>query len=150
MLVPALALHASILEASGRPADAVASVDELLSLWPDRCPTSYWLADVAFTLHSLGWSSRLLEPAGRARTTSRWLEAATAVAEGRLEEAADVYEAIGSKPDAAVARLHSARLRAEAGLRAEAEAELGRALAVFRQLRASYYVQSGETLLHPV
>jgi class 3 adenylate cyclase/tetratricopeptide (TPR) repeat protein len=150
MLVPALALHASILEASGRAADAVACEDELLSLWPERCPTSYWLADVAFTLHSLGCSSRLLEPSGRARTTSRWLEAATAVAEGRLDGAAEIYEAIGSRPDAAVARLHSARQRAEAGMRAEAEAELGRALAVFRQLRASYYVQSSEALLHPV
>jgi class 3 adenylate cyclase/tetratricopeptide (TPR) repeat protein len=149
MLVPALALHARVLEASGRPADAVACADELLALWPDRCPTSYWLADVAFTLLALGSSSRLLEPSGRARTTSRWLEAANAVAEGRLDRAAELYEAIGSRPDAAIARLHSARLHAEAGMRGEAEAELGRALAMFRQLRASYYVRSAEALLLP-
>jgi class 3 adenylate cyclase/tetratricopeptide (TPR) repeat protein len=149
MLVPALALHARILEASGLPADAVACADELLSLWPDRYPTSYWLADVAFTLHSLECSGRLLDAAERARTASRWLEAATAVAEGRLERAAELYDAIGSRPDAAVARLHAARLLAKAGMRQQAEAELSRALAVFRQLRASYFVRSGEALLLP-
>jgi class 3 adenylate cyclase/tetratricopeptide (TPR) repeat protein len=149
MLVPALALHARILEASGRPAEAATCVDELLSLWPEKCPTSYWLADVAFTLHSLGYPGRLLDAAQRARTTSRWLEAAAAVAEGRLERAAELYEAIGSRPDAAVARLDYARLHAEAGLRSQAEAELGRALAVFRELRANYYLRRAETLLLP-
>jgi hypothetical protein len=71
------------------------------------------------------------------------------VAESRLDGAAELYETIGSRPDAAVARLLSARLHAEAGMRGQAEAELGRALAVFRQLRASYYVRSAEALLLP-
>jgi tetratricopeptide (TPR) repeat protein len=149
MLVPALALHARVLEASGQPAGAVACMDELLALWPDKCPTSYWVADVAFTLHALGCSSRLREPSERARTASRWLEAAKAMAEGRLEEAADLYEAIGSTPDAAVARLESARLHAETGALSLVEAELGNALAVLRQLRATYYVRSGESLTLP-
>jgi tetratricopeptide (TPR) repeat protein len=149
MLVPALALHARILETSGRPAEAIACANELLSLWPERCPTSYWLAEVAFTLHSLGCPARLLDATERARTTSGWLEAARAVGEGRLQRAAELYDAIGSRPDAAVARLHAARLLAEAGMRRQAEAELGRALAVFRKLGASYYVRSGESLLLP-
>jgi class 3 adenylate cyclase/tetratricopeptide (TPR) repeat protein len=149
MLVPALALHARILGASRRPAEATACANELLSLWPDRCPTSYWLADVAFTLHSLGCSDRLLDATGRARTASRWLEAAMAVGEGSLQRAAELYEAIGSRPDAAVARLHAAALLDEAGRRRQAEAELGRALAVFRELQASYYIRSGESLLLP-
>ncbi len=149
MLVPALALHARILEASGRPAEAIVCANELLSLWPDRCPTSYWLADVAFTLHSLGCSGRLLDATERARTASRWLEAAMAVGEGRLQRAAELYDAIGSRPDAALARLHAARLLAEAGRRGQAEAELGRALAEFRKLGASYYIGSGESLLLP-
>jgi class 3 adenylate cyclase/tetratricopeptide (TPR) repeat protein len=149
MLVPALALHARILEASGRPDDALACADELLSLWPESCPTSYWLADVAFTLHSLGCSGRLLESAVRARTTSRWLEAATAVAEGKLQQAAELYGAIGSSPDAAMARLRAARVLAEAGMRRQAEVELDRALAAFRPLGASYYVREGEALLLP-
>jgi class 3 adenylate cyclase/tetratricopeptide (TPR) repeat protein len=149
MLVPALAVHARALEASGRSHEAAACTHELLSLWPESCPTSYWLADVAFVLQTLGDPGRLREGAKRAPTASRWLEAATAVAEGRLEQAGDLYEAIGSTPDAAVARLHAARLHAEAGKRRQAEAELARALAVFRELRASYYVRSGEALLLP-
>ena len=149
MLVPALALQARILEASGRPGEALECTDELLSLWPESCPTSYWLADVAFTLHSLGCSSRVLESSERARAASRWLDAAVAVAEGQLQRAAKLYDAIGSVPDAAVARLHAARLLAESGMRPQAEAELGRALTLFRELGATYYIQSAEALLLP-
>jgi tetratricopeptide (TPR) repeat protein len=149
MLVPALALHARTLEVSSRPNDALACAEELLSLWPESCPTSYWLADVAFALHSLGHSGRLLEAAKRARTTSRWLEAATAVATGKLQQAADSFAAIGSRPDAATARLRAAQMLAEAGSRRQAEAELGRAVAAFREFGASSYVREGETLLLP-
>jgi tetratricopeptide (TPR) repeat protein len=149
MLVPALALQARILEASGRREEALECTDELLSLWPESCPTSYWLADVAFTVHSLGCSSRVLEASERARAASRWLDAAVAVAEGQLQRAAKLYDAIGSVPDAAVARLHAARLLAESGMRPQAEAELGRALTLFRELGATYYIQSAEALLLP-
>ena len=41
------------------------------------------------------------------RAPTRWLEAATAYVEGRLADAADIYERIGSKPDEAHARLNS-------------------------------------------
>jgi class 3 adenylate cyclase/tetratricopeptide (TPR) repeat protein len=149
MLVPALALHARTLEASGRPDDAAACADELLSLWPESCPTSYWLADVAFTLNSLGRSERLLEAAAGAWTTSRWLEAARAVAKGKLRQAAELYDAIGSSPDAALARLRAAQMLADAGNRRQAEAELDRALVTFRQLGASSYIREGEALLLP-
>jgi tetratricopeptide (TPR) repeat protein len=149
MLVPALSLHARTLEASGRPDEALACVDELFSLWPESCPASYWLADVAFVLHSLGRSARLLEAAERARTTGRWLEAATAVAERKLQRAAECFAAIGSRPDAAMARLRAAQMLAEAGSRRQAEAELGRAIAAFREFGASHYVREGETLLLP-
>jgi len=147
MLIPALALHARTLEASGRPDEALGCADELLSLWPGSCPTSYWLADVAFTLHSFGDSARLLEAAERARTTSRWLEAATAVAAGDLQRAADVYTKIGSDPDAALAHLRAAQGLADAGLRRQAEAERDLALTAFRQLGASRYVHEGEGLV---
>ena len=39
---------------------------ELLSVWPQRCPTSYWVADLAFTLRELG-TSALLDRAAAAR-----------------------------------------------------------------------------------
>ena len=62
----ALALHARVLEAFGQDSGAATAVDELLAVWPERFPTSYWVADLAFTLHGLGRSQRLLR-SSRAR-----------------------------------------------------------------------------------
>jgi class 3 adenylate cyclase/tetratricopeptide (TPR) repeat protein len=149
MLVPALALHTRTLAASGQPQAAIACAEELLSLWPERCPSSYWLADLAFVLHGLGRSGRLLDATGRARTKTRWLEAATAVAERRLEQAAELFAAIGSTPDAALARLRAAELLIEAGNRQQADTELESALAELRVLGASYYIRAGEELRLP-
>ena len=92
---------------------------------------------------------RLLDATGRARTKTRWLEAATAVAERRLEQAAELFATIGSTPDAALARLRAAELLIEAGSRQQAETELESALAELRALGASYYVRAGEELLLP-
>jgi class 3 adenylate cyclase/tetratricopeptide (TPR) repeat protein len=149
MLVPALALHARTLEASGQPDAAVACTEELLSLWPERCPSSYWLADLAFVHHWLDRSDRLLQAIEQAKTKTRWLDAAAAVCERRLEEAAELLAEIGSTPDAALARLLAGELLLEAGNRQEAEVQLERALAELRALGASYYIRAGEELLLP-
>ena len=52
--MPALSLQARVLESAGRSEEAAALAEELLSVWPQRCPTSYWVADLAFTLRDLG------------------------------------------------------------------------------------------------
>ena len=149
MLIPALALGARVLQTTGRPDEAAPLVDELLSLWPESCPTSYWVADVVFTLDALGRLPRLIDAAGGVRTPSRWLDAAVAAAPGDFLRAAEVYAAIGSAPDEAEARFRAARALAEEGRRDEAEAQLVRALEVFRRLGADSYVREGETLLAP-
>jgi class 3 adenylate cyclase/tetratricopeptide (TPR) repeat protein len=150
MVVPALALHAYTLATAGRSPEAKSLTDELLSFWPDRFPTSYWVADLAFALQGLGRSQRLLEAARRARTTSRWLEAAAAVAEGDYDRAAVVYAAIGSLPDELVARLAAARQAADLGRRAEVEAGLSDLLPALADLGASRYLREGERLLAAV
>ena len=66
MLVPSLALQARVLEAAGRGAEASQLADELLAIWPDRCPTSYWVSDLAFTLRQVGQAGR----AGQGRPIS--------------------------------------------------------------------------------
>jgi hypothetical protein len=81
------------------------------------------------------------------RTTSRWLEAATAALSGDLVRAAGHYDAIGSLPDEALSRLHAARALADSGSRRAAEAELIRALEILRRLGAAAYVGEGESLL---
>ena len=54
----------------------------------------------------------------------------------RFARAADVYAAMGSLPDEAVARLHVARQAAEGGDLARAQEELGRAVAFFARAGA--------------
>ncbi len=146
MLVPALALQARVLESAGRREEAGALAAELLSVWPERCPTSYWVADLAFTLRELGTSALLDEAAAAAPAASRWLEAASAVSAGELATAAEVYAAIGSLPDEAMARLATARSALEGGRRKAADDELALALGAFHRLGATRYVRQAEAL----
>jgi hypothetical protein len=144
--VPALALQARVLESAGRREEAAALAAELLSEWPQRCPTSYWIADLAFTLRELRTSALLLEAAEAAPAASRWLEAASAVSSGELATAAAVFAAIGSLPDEAVARLATARRALEAGQRKAAEEQRALALGMFHRLGATRYVRQAEAL----
>jgi class 3 adenylate cyclase/tetratricopeptide (TPR) repeat protein len=147
MVAPALALHARVLESAGRLDQATAFVEEVFSLWPERCHTSYWIADVAFTLHALGGGSRLLDAAKAARTTSRWLEAALAAASGDFRRASKAYAAIGSLPDEGIARLRAAQNLARAGARRDAKPQVTRALEVFQSSGALAYLHEAEALL---
>ena len=147
MEVPALALHARVLEAFGQDSGAATAVDELLAVWPERFPTSYWVADLAFTLHRLGRSQRLLEAAEHARTSSRWLEAALAVASDDLARASDAFSEIGSVSDELLARVGAARQALAAGRRREADAELSVALPGLARIGAGRWLREGEALL---
>jgi class 3 adenylate cyclase/tetratricopeptide (TPR) repeat protein len=147
MVVPALALHARVLESVGRADEAESLLDELLAVWPERCPSSYWLADVAFTLESLGAAERLREAGRAVRGPSRWLDAALAVAAVDFGGAVDLYATVGSLPDEAFARLLAARQAGEQGARERAERELRIALDTFRRLGAARFVRGGEALL---
>ena len=78
---------------------------------------------------------------------SPWLQAALAVAQGEFVEAADVFGRIGDVTDEAFYRLCAAEQLVEQGRRAEADEELGRALAFYRGVRATRYIRKGEALL---
>ena len=149
MIVPALALHARMLEATGGYEEARRLAEELLSFWPERFPTSYWVADLAFALRGLERSERLLAAAKHARTSSRWLEAARAVALGEYARASEVYAAIGSLPDELLSRIGAAREALAAGRPHEAEVELSLALPAMGRIGAGRYVREGEALLAP-
>jgi hypothetical protein len=75
-----------------------------------------------------------------------WLEAAVTLARDPLRSAA-TYARIGSLSDEAHARLQSAELRAAAGRREEAEAELAPALEFFTRVGAVRYLRTAEALL---
>jgi hypothetical protein len=145
--VPALALQARILASTGRPDEAAALADRLLDIWPARCPTSYWVADFALALHDIGRSRLLVDAADSVRPASRWLEAGLAVASGEFAPAAEIYAAMGSLPDEAIARLGAARSASAQQLRDQVEAELAASLSTFRALYARRYVREAEELL---
>ena len=146
MLVPALALHVRMLEAAGDQEEAESHLEELLSIWPERCPASYWLADLGFALDGLGRRDRLLDGAASAQTPSKWLDAARAGAEGDYGRAADIYAVVGSLPDQLLSRLGAVRKAAGLGLRAEAESGLAQLLPALERIGASRYAGEGELL----
>jgi tetratricopeptide (TPR) repeat protein len=146
LLVPALALRARLLAATGAAAEAAELADQLLEVWPQRCPTSYWLADFAFALQGLGQSQRMLDAAEQVRAASRWIEAARAVGADEFGDAATVYAAIGSVPDEALARLAAAARAAAGGAHERVEAQLAQALPALRSMGADRYVREAETL----
>jgi thioredoxin-like negative regulator of GroEL len=98
-------------------------------------------------MDALGRGSEFLERAPTLGASTPWLEAATLLAEGKLSRAADLLGEMGARPDEAVARLRAADQLVTAGRRAEADEQLGRALAFFRSVGATRYVREGEALL---
>jgi hypothetical protein len=76
-----------------------------------------------------------------------WAVAAGAICAGDFRRAAEVLAGIGYRPGEAYARLRAARQLVEEGRRAEADAELQRSLAFWREVGAKRYVREGEALL---
>jgi hypothetical protein len=76
-----------------------------------------------------------------------WKEVALAGVGGDFSRAADLFAAYGAQTFEAEARLCAAEQLIEGGRRAEGEAELQRALAFYRKVGATRYVQQGEALL---
>ena len=152
VVYPALAFSARASEFTGRRAEAVAAIDELLSAWasrPDTIVHSHLqsFADAAAVLAALGRGAELEAMGARAAVQTPWVRAATAFVRGDFQAAADVYAAAGSLPDEAFARLRAAEALITAGDRAEGDKELQRALAFHRSVDATAYLGEGEGLL---
>jgi thioredoxin-like negative regulator of GroEL len=145
-----LALRGRALLAAGQPEEVGADASELLAMLAQQgvLPTAPdWSGDLAIVLQALGRGAELLALLADTKTPTRWFEAAAAVAAGESQRAADLYDQIEAQPEAAYARLQAAKHLVAAGRRAEANAQLSRALAFYRQVTATGYLQEGETLL---
>ena len=146
MLQPALALHLSVVLADRAAASEL--LDELLDSLRDRVGmrSHYWayLADGAC---QLGRGDELAPALADRIDADPWVGAAAAVARGDHPAAADAFAAIGSRPLEAEYRRRMAAELFAAGDRAEAEAELERALAFWRAVDATAYLQEAQTLL---
>jgi hypothetical protein len=149
LLLPGLAYRSHVLLATGRRADAVPLVEELLErLRSSRSSfVSYSAMPLAVVLAGLGRSNELEVVAQNATMSTRWLDAARAYAAGAFEEAADIFGGMGAIPDESYVRLRGAEALVNAGWRAEADVQLQRALAFYRSVGATAYIREAESLL---
>jgi class 3 adenylate cyclase/tetratricopeptide (TPR) repeat protein len=106
-----------------------------------------WALNLAVVASLIGREGEFLEAAARTTLVTPWLTAATAYVSRDFGRAADVYAGIGALPEEAYARLRGAEAFVRDGHRAEADAELARALQFWRSVGATAYVREGEALL---
>jgi class 3 adenylate cyclase len=150
VLYPSLAFHARALLATGRQQEAGTEANKLLAMSAQRgvLPTAPdWSGDLAVVLQALGRGAELLEFLAAAKTPTGWFEAASALASGEFQRAADLYDQMEAQPDAAFARLQAAKHLVAAGRRAEANAQLRRAVAFYHRVSATGYLRESQTLL---
>ena len=148
VLLPALAFHAHLLFGTGQREEAVALADELLERMPSKQSAirSHWTLPLAYVLSGVDRTADFEKVAASAPISTRWLEAASAFAAGRFEEAAGVLAEIGAVADEALLRLRAAEALVEAGRRPEVDAHLRQALAFYRSVEATGYIRLAETL----
>ena len=150
VLYPSLAFRARLLLATGRQQEAGTEANQLLAMLAQQgvLPTAPdWSGDLAVVLQALGRGPKLVELLADAKSPTGWFEAAAAVAAGDFPRAADLYDQTEAQPDAAFARLEAAKHLVAGGHRAEANLQLSRALAFYRQVGATGYLREGQALL---
>ena len=104
-------------------------------------------ADAPWVFRKLARTDEMQEWLQRSAARTPWLKAAALILDGELEQAADVYAAIGSVPDEAYARLRAADELVRSGQRAGADQQLSLALPVFARLGATAWQAEAEALL---
>jgi len=143
-LFPALAFSARVSTVLGRD-EADATVGELLEALAAGQPFwSAWALPDLLTAMRPERHEALRRILASARPRTRWYEAITATLDGDFRRAAAVYEAIGSRPDEAVARMHAARRSRTEGDHGRANDDLERATALFRQFGAIMFLRDAE------
>jgi predicted ATPase/class 3 adenylate cyclase len=148
VLLPALAFHAHLHYGMGQREEAGALADELLERLPSKQSAlrSHWTPPLAYVLTGVDRTADFEKVATSALISTRWLEAASAFAAGRFDEAASVLAEIGAVADEALLRLRAAEALVEAGRRPEADVHLQRALVFYRSVGATGYIGRAESL----
>jgi tetratricopeptide (TPR) repeat protein len=145
-LAPVLAQRTGVILAEGRRAEAEALAAELLAFGPALVAPlvmSGVLIDFAWLVRELAREDELLVVLETAPQVP-WVGAAQAILSGQPLRAASLLDEIAFRPGAAYARLRAAESLAREGASAAAEAELERALAFYRSVGATRYIEQGE------
>jgi hypothetical protein len=137
------------LLAEGRSEEASELLSGVLELGERMIPVlnDSPIIDGAWAAHDLGRGEEYLTCIEQFGRTGAWAEVAAAISVGDFLAAAETCREIGYRPGEAYARLRMARELVEEGRRAEADAELQRALGFWREVGATRYVREGEALL---
>src|SRR5438067_8017742 len=94
------------------------------------------IVDAAWTAHDLGRAYEYAERPDPGQAGRSWLTAARAICAGDFRAAAETCEAMGYRPGEAYARLRYAGQLVEEGRRGEADVQLQRSLAFWREVGA--------------
>jgi hypothetical protein len=142
-LDPALVFAIRALLAAGRTTEAGKLLDELLASLGERVLNPGLGVDLAVDLVELGYPASELD----AVRPSPWREAARAFISGAPARAAAIYAEIGSRPDAAFARLQAARGLLAAGHATQANSELAGARSFYREVGANAYLAEAAAII---
>ena len=145
-VVPALLQLGRALALLGRLDEARAYVGEAMVSARANPTIASLLSIVASEAEELGIAADVVEiltlaPAGP------WKDAALAEVQGDYIEAAEMFRSMGAPTLEAGARFDAAQKLLGEGNTAEGLAELERALAFYRSVRATFYLERGEALL---
>jgi len=144
-LNPTRAFNARVLLATGRREAAAGLADELLTGLGGSVLGADLGVDLGVVLAELGHPVAVLD--GRGIPPSPWLEAARAFVADQPQRAAELYAAIGSRPDEAYARLEAARRALELGRPHDAGTNATAAAAFYRTVGASTLLREAELLV---
>jgi hypothetical protein len=123
-------------------------VDELLTRLRSS-PSGFgssWVLSLSVAVTELDRAHELGPLFEIATLSTPWLDAGRAYAAGAFREAADILGAVGAAGEEAFVRLRAAESLIEADRRAEADAQLQRALAFYRSMGATAYIREAEAL----
>jgi hypothetical protein len=146
-VLPSLAIRVHVLVETGRTVEARPLAEEALDRVSGTSLAYAAGTEPRYVARCVG-ADRWLD----ALTTSSawrtpWLEAITELLRGNPDRAVELYAALESPKDEAVARMEAARAHLAAGRRAEAEEHVEAALAFYREAGATRYVAEAEALL---
>jgi tetratricopeptide (TPR) repeat protein len=145
-LYATLAWAAGVFLDMGRVDESHKCAEEALSLWRQtghRFPAGAWIIGPAFVLAG---DHALVKQLGAVAVSTRWLDAALALARTDWATAAELVAPTGYRDIEAGLRLRAAEVLHAAGRHSEAERHLEAALAFYWTARASLHLSRAERL----
>ena len=149
VVIPVLASVAAGYAQLGRFDEARRAAGEMLPVAREHLSEAVVLGYDAFVATDLGLEQELREIADM-MPPSRWQQLIVFGIERRFQEGLELLDEMGLTTPAAFTRLQFAKTLIDSGRLAEGEAQLETALAFFRSVDASFYIERAEMLLRKI